>query len=293
MLLAARGRRPAPLRDDKLLADWNGLAIRALAYAGAVFERPDWAAAALSAFDTIVRLMEKDGILYHEWAGGNCGSKGFADDYAFMAEAALQLYEVTADRRFIDAARRWTEVLNTQFWDDARGGYYFTANGMESPILRPRTIHDQPSPSANSTMVSVLTKLALLTGENDFGLRAQAVLLAFAGEFTRNWIACGEFLNGFECFATGLQLVVIGRKDDARTREMVRAIWGKALPNRLLVQVESTEELAPNHPLRGKAMENGQPTVYIGQRNAFSDPITSPVSLSQTLTLPQQAAPAA
>ena len=288
LLLETRNRRVRPERDDKLLADLNGLVIRALAFAGSVFGRADWIAAATGAFDTIVKLMNRDGILYHAWANGQHGPEGFADDYVNMAEAALQLYESTGERRYIEAARSWVGTLDAHFWDETRGGYYFTAHEADRLIVRTRIVFDQPAPSSNGSMVSVLTKLALLTGENAYGIRAQAVLQAFAGEFVRNTISCGEYLNGFECFATGLQIVVVGRRTDTRTQELVRAIWGKAMPNRLLVAVESSEELPANHPVFGKPMENGQPTVFICQRNSCSAPITGAVALSQTLTLPQQ-----
>jgi hypothetical protein len=153
-------------------------------------------------------------------------------------------------------------------------------------LLRVRTVLDQPIPSVNGAMVSVLTKLALLTGEGRFGERAQDILQAFAGELNRNLVACGEFLNGYETFASGLQMVVLG--DKSRTQELVRAIWGKAMPNRLVVQVERSEELPPNHPVFGKLMESGKPTVYLCQRNSHSEPITSAQVLAQALTLPQQ-----
>jgi hypothetical protein len=88
-------------------------------------------------------------------------------------------------------------------------------------------------------------------------------------------------------------MVVVGPRNDARTRELVRAIWGKSMPNRLLVQVETSEELPANHPAFGKPMESGQPTVYLCQRNFCSPPYIGAPSLSQALTLPQQTAPAA
>jgi hypothetical protein len=288
LLLETRNRRIRPQRDDKLLADLNGLAIRALAFAGSVFGRPEWVAAAVTAFDAIVQRLDKDGVLRHAWAQGQHGPEGFADDYVNMAEAALQLYESTGERRYIEAARSWVRTLDAHFWDDTRGGYYFTAHGADRLIVRTRIVFDQPAPSSNGGMIAVLTKLALLTGENDYGIRAQAVAQAFAGEFARNTISCGEFLNGFECFATGLQMVVVGRRSDTRTQELIRAIWGKAMPNRLLVSVENSEELPANHPVFGKPMENGLPTVYICQRNSCSAPITGAAALSQALTLPQQ-----
>jgi len=293
MLLEIRNARPKQLRDEKLLADWNGLAIRALAFAGSAFDRAEWVDVAVGAFDTIVKLMDQDGVLCHVWAGGKRGGQGFADDYVHMAEAALQLYESTGDKRFVAAARTWVKTLDSQFWDAARGGYYFTGGDAERSIIRARTIVDQPAPSANGAMIAVLTKLALITGENSYGMRAQAIAQAFAGEFARNAISAGGYLNGFECFATGIQMVVVGKPGNAATRDLVRAIWGKSLPDRLLIQVESTDELPPGHPAFGKAMENGQPTAYLCQRNSCSGPITSAVALSQALTLPQQRGAAA
>jgi uncharacterized protein YyaL (SSP411 family) len=292
LLLEVRGSRAKPQRDEKLLADWNGLAIRALGFAGSAFDRPEWVAAAVDAFDAIVKLMDQDGKLSHLWANGKRGAQGFADDYVHMAEAALQLYESTGDKRYVENAKTWVKALDSQFWDEARGGYYLTAHDAEKMLIRTRMIFDQPVPSANGAMIAVLTKLALLTGENGYGMRAQDVAQAFAEEFTRNWLSAGGFLNGFECFATGMQMVVVGKQGNAATRELVRAIWGKSLPDRLLVQVDSTDELPPNHPAFGKPMENGQPTVYLCQRNVCSAPITGAAVLSQALTLPQQRGPA-
>ena len=288
-LLEARRRRVAPARDDKLLTDWNGLAIKALAFAGAVFERPEWTQTAVEAFEAIIKVMGEDGVLYHAWAKGGRGPRGFADDYAFMAAAALQLFEATGEQRYVTQARAFVRTLDAEFWDEARGGYHFAAKDSEPLIVRTRIVYDQPAPSANGAMISVLTRLALLTGENDYGMRAQRLLEAFAGEFSRNPISCGEYLNGFETFATGLQMVVVGKRSDVRAQELVRAIWGKPMPTRFLVQVETSEELPANHPAFGKELQNGQPTVYLCQRNFCADPITSAVALGQTLTLPRAA----
>jgi uncharacterized protein YyaL (SSP411 family) len=293
LLLAARASRPKPQRDEKILADWNGIAIRALAMAGSAFDRPQWLAAAVTAFDTIVKLMDQDGTLFHAWANGGRGPQGFADDYVHMAEAALQLYESTGDKRFAEKAKAWVKTLDNRFWDETRGGYYLTASDAEQMIIRTRVIYDQPAPSANGAMIGLLTKLALLTGENAYGVRAHTIVQAFTAEFDRSWISAGGFLNGFECFATGMQMVVVGKPGNTATRELVRAIWGKSLPDRLLIQVESTDELPANHPAFGKPMENGQPTVYLCQRNGCSTPITSAVALSQALSLPQQRGAAA
>ena len=119
---------------------------------------------------------------------------GFADDYAQMARAALQLWEVTGEKRFLGRAKTWVRTLNSHFWDEARGGYYFTAHDADPLIVRTRMIFDQPTPSANGTMIAVLTRLALLTGDGDYGMpRPGDPRQAFAGEVNRTWISCGEY----------------------------------------------------------------------------------------------------
>src|SRR6202012_5542112 len=105
-------------------------------------------------------------------------------------------------------------------------------------VVRPRVFIDQPAPSANGTMVTVLTRLATITGEAEFGARAHALLAAFTDEIGRNPLPSAEFFNGLEYLASNVQVVVIGPRGHMRTQEFVRTVWGKAVPNRLLVQGE-------------------------------------------------------
>src|SRR6185312_12564499 len=123
LMLAARDKRVAPRRDDTVMADWNGLAISALAQAGAALDHPDWTAAAIDAFDSVVKMLGDGDRLYHAFNGGRRGTSGFADDYAHMARAALFLWEVTGETRFLDAAKRWVATLDTHFWNHEKGGY--------------------------------------------------------------------------------------------------------------------------------------------------------------------------
>jgi uncharacterized protein YyaL (SSP411 family) len=293
MLLAARGKRQAPRRDDKLLADWNGLTIAALANAGMVFERADWIDAAIGAFDYVVKSLGDGERLHHSFAGGKRGASGFSDDYANMARAALQLLEVTGDQRFLEPAIQWVRTLNDFFWDEARGGYCYTASDAEKLIVRPRTVTDSPAPSANGTMLVVLTRLAILTGEGAYGQRANALVQAMGDELNRVLVSTGAYLNGVEYYGSALQILVIGHKGNARTQELLRTIWGKALPNRLVTQIEPGDPLPPGHGATGQGMQAGQPTAYILQRGMCSTPITSAVALSQALTLPPQQRPVA
>jgi uncharacterized protein YyaL (SSP411 family) len=109
-----------------------------------------------------------------------------------------------------------------------------------------------------------------------------------ADEVNRSFISAGAFLSGIEYFGSALQILVIGHKGNARTQELLRTVWGKALPNRLVTQIEPGEPLPPGHAASGQVMQGGQPTAFICQRNVCSPPITSAVTLSQALTLPPQ-----
>jgi len=289
MLLEARARRTAPMRDDKMLADWNGLAIAAIARAGMVFERTEWIAEAVIAFNAVVATLGDGGKLYHSALNGQRGAQGFADDYANMALAATQLFEVSGDKRFLDSARAWVETLNAHFWDAQRGGYFFTADDAEPLVMRVRYFLDNPTPPANGTMLTVLSRLILFTGDAAIAERARELVGAFGAELPRNFLGMCGYLNGTETYSTGLQIVIFGTRGEPRTQELIRAVWGKALPSRLVIVVEPGETLPEGHPAAQGGMQNGQPTAYIAQGVNCSAPITSAVQLSQVLTLPRQA----
>ncbi|MEI9996096.1 MAG: thioredoxin domain-containing protein [Rhizomicrobium sp.] len=286
LLLKARQGRTPPPRDDKVLADWNGIAIAALANAGSAFEQTAWVQAAIEAFEFVVKTMGDGDRLYHSWIGGKRGARGFADDYAHMARAAIALYEAVGDKRYLDQARRWTRVLNEQFWDKERGGYLFTAEDGESMIVRARMVFDQPAPSANATMIKVLTCLMMATGDASYSERLNQLVGAFAGEAQRAFISMGAYFSGLEFGMSGLQLVVIGPLNHPKTHELTAAILGRALPNRFLTVLAPDDAFPEGHPMHGRGMQNGQPTAYVVQRGQVSAPVTNPVTLSQMLQLP-------
>jgi len=287
LLLAARAKRHAPLRDDKVLADVNGMVITALTEAGSAMGRTEWVSAAIKAFDFVVKALGDGDRLHHSWRAGKRGHKGFADDYANMARAALALWEATGEQRFLDRARGWTQTLNDHFWDGVSGGYFTTADDDEPLIARTRSVYDQTQPAANSIMIGVLARLYMATADNAYNERDTALILSLAGEGARVFTSMGTFFNNAEFAATNLQIVVMGPAGHPKTQELAAAVLGRSLPNRLLTVVASDKQLPEGHIARGKTMENGQPTAYICQRGTMAAPITNPVTLSQVLQLPQ------
>lgn len=284
MLLALRAKRPRPLRDDRILPNQNGLAISALARAGMTFERPDWIQAAVKAFDAVVKeLGGEDNSLLH-----TTGMPGICDDYAEMARAALSLREVTGDARFLAQAKAWTKVLDEHFWNNQIGGYCFYADNAEQLFVRPRMVFDNPTPSANGSMLMVLTRLALLTGETEYMGRASALAQTFGNEANRVLNGAGGYFAGLEYLVNSLIILVIGHKGHSKTQELMRAYWGKTMPNGMIVQIEPGDVLPAQHPAFGRGMEGGHPTAYICQAGNCSNPITNAAELAWALTLPPQ-----
>jgi uncharacterized protein YyaL (SSP411 family) len=290
LLLAARQKRSAPMRDDKVLADWNGMMIAALANAGAVFKKLDWTAAAIRAFDFIVKVLGDNDRLCHSWRDGKRQHTGFADDYAHMARAALALWESTGDKNYLSYAQRWVHVLNEHFWDVQNGGYFYTSDDSDPLIVRSRMVFDQSMACANGTMVTVLGKLYSATADNSYRERTNALIQAFAGEINRVYLSMGSFLNGVEFVLAGVQIVIVGHVSNPKTHQLIDAVLGRSLPNKMLLLVDPNETLPEGHPAFGKTMQNGQPTAYLCQRNICSAPFTNPVQLSQILLLPARVA---
>lgn len=284
LLLAGRGRRTRPVRDDRVLANWNGLVIAALARAGQVFERPEWIQAAIKAFDAVIETLggEANSLSHLQ------GSAGVAEDYSEMARAALQLREVTGDARFLAQAEGWTAVLNEHFWNNQINGYSFYADTAEQLFVRPRMVFDNPTPSANGTMLTVLTRLAMLTGGRDYMGRASTLAATFGSEANRVLNGAGSYLAGFEYLLNSLIILVVGHKGHTKTQELLRAYWGKPVPNAMVVQIEPGDPLPQDHPASGRGMQGGHPTAYICQAGTCSDGFVSGVDLAWALTLPVQ-----
>jgi uncharacterized protein YyaL (SSP411 family) len=252
LLLGARLRRVPPLRDDKVLADWNGMMIAALANAGSVFRNTAWTTAAIRAFDFVVKVLGDGERLHHSW----------------------------------HYAQGWVRTLNEHFWDMQNGGYFATADDSDPLIVRPRMIFDQATPCANGIMVQNLAKLYFATTDASYRERSNALVQAFSGEIGRAYTSMGSYLNGLEMVMTGLQIVIIGGITSPKTHELVSAVMGRSLPNKTLLLLDPSDALPEGHPAHGKKMENGVPTAYVCQRMTCSAPISNPVTLSQVLQLP-------
>ena len=283
ILYRAREERVRPGLDDKVLADWNGLMIAALAAAGMGFDRADWIDLAEDGFAFIAdALGEGDGRLAHAWREGKRAHRAILDDYANMSRAALLLHEATGDADYLAAARRWVAICD-QHYRDPRGGYFFTADDAEALLVRTKQAYDQPNPAGNGTLVEVLARLYYLTGEDLFRARAEEVLAAFAGEAQRNLFGLATLLNGAELLERALQVVVVGARAAPETQALLRTINAACLPTRVLSVVAGAAELPESHPAAGKGMVGGRATVYLCEGTVCSLPLSDLAALQAAL----------
>jgi uncharacterized protein len=281
-LLDVRGDRVPPLRDDKVLADWNGLMISALAQAGAVFDRGDWITAAAEAFAFVRgRMALGDDRMGHAYRADRLGTAAFIDDYASMARAALALYEVTGDDDYLTRAEAWVSTANKHYWDDVTGGYFFTADDGEELIVRTRSAFDSASPSGNGLMVDVLARLYALTAKSAYGVRAEAVVAAFADDAARSPGAACALHNSNELLRNTVLVVVVGQ---GPAQEALRRVaFETCAPNRVLTTISGGTVLPEDHPAAGKAAIDGAATVYVCVGTTCSLPITTPDDLRTAL----------
>ena len=282
-LLAARQLRVAPARDDKVLADWNGLMIAALAEASQVFQRPDWLRAAEAAFAFIVEAMTDGDRLCHVWRAGKRQNVAMVDDYASLMRAALLMHEASGDPNLIVQAQAWAQVVDRCYWDDGGGGYFMTADDAVDVIIRTKSATDQATPSGNGLMVEALARLYYLTGEDRYRDRAEATVRAFSGEFSRNFMPMTTLLAANDFLNHAVQIVIVGQRDRAEMEAMRRIAYSLFQPNRVVQIVAPDDELPDSHPAAGKGMIDGAVTAYVCVGPVCSLPSTDPAALSTEL----------
>jgi uncharacterized protein YyaL (SSP411 family) len=281
-LLARRAGRIRPGWDDKVLADWNGLMIAALAHAARLFERDDWLTAAKTAFAFVVSAMEKDGRLIHSYRAGQAKAPATASDYANMIWGALRLYQATNEASYLTAAERWSAVLDAHYWVADAGGYAFTADDTPDVIVRMRGAHDDATPNANAIQISNLVALHLLSGKQAYLDRALTMPQAFAADLGRNALGhCGVLAGCFDLIAPQ-QVVVIKPAAGSVAKPMVDAMFRLSLPG-AVQQAVGASQLPASPALAGKAPINNEPTAYACIGPLCSLPVTDPDALIELL----------
>jgi len=287
-LFTSRERRIHPGKDDKILTDWNGLMIAALARASIALDEPSLAREAERGANFILTTMLRDdSSLWHRWRGGEAGIQANLDDYAFVVWGLIELYEATFVPKYLQAAVTLNEKLVSEFWDDEKGGFFFTPHDGEKLISRQKEFYDGAIPSGNSIALSSLLRLSRLTGNTE--LEDRAARLSESASVLVNRMPSGftGMLLGID-FAVGPthEVVIAGDPDGSDTREMIAALRRQYLPNMVVIQRPERGEaeitrLAP-YTATQQAI-GGKATAYVCRNFVCDRPTTDLHKMLQNL----------
>ena len=284
-LLAAREKRIHPSLDDKVLTAWNALMLRAFAEAGAVLREPRYIEIARRNADFILGSLRRDGRLLRTWkasadGGGEAKLNGYLEDYAYLIDALLALYEATFEQRWLTEATELAGEMVRLFWDEDAGVFFDTGSDHEQLVVRPRDVFDNATPSGGSVAALALLRLGVFTGNPEHeryavrSLRSVRDFVANAPTGFAHWLAAIDF-----SLSTPKEIVVIGPREDAATEALLRAAHKPYLPNRVIAGVDAPEERAVLPLLEGRETLGGRPTAFVCEHYTCELPVTEPDAL--------------
>ena len=236
-LFLERDKRPRPERDDKVLTDWNGLMIAALARAAQVLDQPEYGEAAQKAALFILQnVRSREGKLLHRWRKGQAGIAGTAADYSFLTWGLLELYSWDFDSKWLESALALTDNLFKDYWDEKRGGFYLTAEREKSALLRIKENRDTALPSSNSVAMANLLKLSRLTGNHTFEDKAVKISRLMSSGVKDSELAFPMLLTALDFgLAPSQEVVIVGKKNSADTNRMLKALRKGYFPHAVVL----------------------------------------------------------
>jgi len=287
-LLSARAKRPAPHLDDKVLTDWNGLMLTALARAAVVLGDDRYRAAAEKAAVFLDRTMRgKDGRLLHRYRGKDAGILANLNDYAFLIQGLLHLYETSFDPVWLQRSVSLADAMIDLFWDEARGGFYLTAKDAEVLISRPKEVYDGALPSGNSAAALALSYLGRYTGQDRYGIAAQRTMDAFAEMVAADPTNYPVMLMALDlALGPSREVVVAAQRRDENAESFLKEVQRPFFPNQVvLLRLAGREKdldgtasfVSDKVPLSGKA------AVYVCRDHTCRLPVTELEALKKLL----------
>ena len=268
-LFAYRNKRIHPNKDDKILTDWNGLMAAALAMGARVLVEPRYAAAAEQSIGFIFdKMFSTEGQLLHRYRDGEAALPAHLDDYAFLIQAMLELYETTFDVDYLKKALKLNEYLLKHFWDDKNGGFYFTADDGEHLLIRQKEIYDGAVPSGNSIAMLNLLRLARMTANYDLEQKASKIGRAFFDKVRKSASAYTQLMIAVD-FAVGpsYEVVIAGDPQAGDTGKMLRTVQQEFIPNKVVIFVPAGSDSSDIKHIapftRNQSTIEGKATAYV------------------------------
>ena len=285
-LLEVRERRVPPARDDKILTAWNGLMLRSFAEAAAVLQREDYRNAAIANATFITRDLQKEGRLLRTYRDGQAKLKGYLEDYSFLADGLMAVYELTFDQRWLDEARRLVDDMVDLFWEEDEEVFYDTGKDHEALLVRPRELFDNAIPSGSSVAAEVLLRMALLTGEEEYRRKATATLHSMGPLLSQYASGMGRWLAALDFYLhQPKEVAIVGSLESRETKALLEVVHNLYLPNKVVVGMEEDDPMGSNPLplLRFRTKVQGAPTAYVCENYVCQLPVTDPEDLAQQL----------
>ncbi len=284
-LLEIREKRIHPLLDDKILSSWNGLMIRTLSEAGSAFNREDYIESARNCSEFILAQLSNGDRLLRTYRDGTAKLLGYLEDYAFIADGLIALYESTFEDCWLENAISISDNMINLFWDDSLGGFYDTGHDHETLVVRPRDIFDNAQPCGGSVASDVMLRLSVITGNEDYlekgitPLRGIHQLMARAPSGTAHWLSVLDFH-----IHTPKEIAIIGDKSDQYTQELKDIVFHTYLPNKIIVGRSNADTGIMSPLLDGKNQQNNKPTAFVCENYTCLNPTNDPQMLRTQLS---------
>ncbi len=281
-LYRERRKRPRPSTDTKVLTSWNGLAISALAYAGAVLENGEYREAAERAAEFILEKSARDGKLLRRFAGGEAALEGTLEDYAFFVQGLLDLFEATGEPKHLAEALRLTGLMVDAFEDKERGGFFLTTGAQPARL---KEGYDGVTPSGNSVVASNLIRLAELTGTEEMRRAGERALKSFGRDVEQQPSGHANMLSDLDMLLNGMTEVVITSKVRADAAELTKEVWRGFLPNKVVLSADSKSyaRLSEMTKLLERRRPGAKPKAYVCRNFACKLPADNAGSLKAQL----------
>jgi uncharacterized protein len=276
-LLEARAKRVRPGLDDKVLADWNGLMIAALANAGTLLAQPAWLAMAARAFLFIDAKMARGDRLGHSWREGKLLFPGLASDHAAMIRAALALCEATGEQDYLERAFTWQGALDRHYGNPETGGYFLTADDAEGLVVRPSSTSDDAIPNANAVAAQNLIRFAAVSGQHAWREQADRLFEGILSRAGDNLFAHLALLNALDLRLRAAEIIVTG--NDARADELLAA--ARKLPFLDRIVMRASDTLPASHPAQDKIKASKESAAFICVGERCSLPVTQPEAIAE------------
>ncbi|HKP85690.1 MAG TPA: thioredoxin domain-containing protein [Blastocatellia bacterium] len=285
-LFHAREGRVRPGRDEKSLAAWNGLMLTAFAEAASILGRDDYREIAVRNAEFILGKLTEGGRLLRTYKDGKAKLNAYLEDYAYVVEALLALYEATFELKYFAEARELADTMIAKFWDSNEGGFFFTSDDHEELIARTKDYFDNATPSGNSVAAMALLKLGLMTGEQDYQRFATVILRTMRQAMSRYPSAFGYLLSALDFYLSEpKEIAVIGPVDSHEVRSLVEEINSRYIPNKVVAASEAGDERAASEIkfMAARPMVDGKATVYVCRNYTCLAPVTSADELAERL----------